>query len=273
MAESFYDVLTESVAWFAEHGYTSAEELAAWQRRLREAAAASFIPESDMLDQLRAALAATYRRLVDQGQILQHHPGIQAFTYERIKPHLRAELDRRIFASADLIKLNRQQTIEDTIRRFSGWVSSVPASGSRVVDRREEKARIRKPLASAPYVERRVLIDQNAKLQSAIHDILAKDGGAIAGRWRAVHRPGYDNRPEHLARDGKVFAIRDCWALEKGLMNKGPNGYTDEIEQPAEFVYCSCRYVYYYGLAQLPADMLTARGREALDVAKTKALA
>lgn len=244
MAESYYQVLSEAVAFFAEKGFTSEDEVRAWTERLRRAAEASLIPEADMVRQLREALTATYKRLVDGGQLLQLHPGISRFTYQRIAPRLRNELDRRIFASADLIKLNRRQAIDDTIKRLSGWITSVPPGGMPTESRRERTLQVRKPLAALPFRERRVIIDQGAKLVSAISETLAVDGGALAGQWRSVHRPGYKNRPEHLARDphaghrdGKVYVVRGNWAISEKLMTKGA-GYTDEIERPAQLPYC-----------------------------------
>jgi hypothetical protein len=38
--------------------------------------------------------------------------------------------------------------------------------------------------------------------------------------------------------------------------------YTDEIEQPAELVFCSCAYQYVTALRDLPETLLTAKGRE-----------
>ena len=35
---SFFDLLTEAINYFAEHGYTNRAELEAWVRRLRQAA-------------------------------------------------------------------------------------------------------------------------------------------------------------------------------------------------------------------------------------------
>jgi hypothetical protein len=65
-------------------------------------------------------------------------------------------------------------------------------------------------------------------------------------------------------RNDKIYAIRDNWAIEKGLMNKGA-GYTDEMTAPGEEVYCRCNYVYIYGLSKLPEEMLTAKGRAELE--------
>ena len=69
---------------------------------------------------------------------------------------------------------------------------------------------------------------------------MAQGSGAIAGIWhdRGQYDRGYDARPDHLARSGTMFLIRDSWALTEGLVKKGKLGYTDEIEQPAELVYC-----------------------------------
>jgi hypothetical protein len=69
----------------------------------------------------------------------------------------------------------------------------------------------------------------------------------------------YDARPEHLARDGKFWAIRGNWAIEAGLMNKG-EGYTDEIDEPGEKDDCRCWCMYVRHLRDLPPDMLTKKG-------------
>jgi hypothetical protein len=68
---------------------------------------------------LRAGLGAIYRRLVERGGVARYHPEIARFTIQRITPRLRAEFDRRILASANLIKLNRQQAIDKTLQRES----------------------------------------------------------------------------------------------------------------------------------------------------------
>ena len=192
--------------------------------------------------------------------------GVERFTIERIKPSLRAELDRRILASASLIRLNRDAAIEKTIQRFQGWATSIPKGGSGAVAKRETKDDIRKSLAQLPFEERRVLIDQGHKLTSSISEILATDGGAIAGVWRSHWRQsGYDYRVDHKDRDEKVYTVRDNWAMQAGLMKVGRAGYTDDITKPGEEVFCRCYYSYLYHLRDLPASMLTAKGRAQLE--------
>lgn len=271
---SFYDVLTDAIADLAAHGYDSAERLESWRGRLRRAAVESMTPAHVLEETVRRLLRGEYERMVDRGGILKLNPGVSRFTLDRIRPRLRAELDRRILAAADLIRLNRAQAIETTLRRFSGWATSIPAGGTALPGRGKAKDDVRKSLASLPFTERRVAIDQGHKLRSSLSDIVATDAGAIAAVWHSHWRQAnYDYRPDHKERDGEIYAVRGCWALEHGLMKVGPAGYTDTITRPGEEVFCRCWYTYLYGLGQLPAAMVTEKGRMALAEAREKVAA
>jgi hypothetical protein len=263
---TFFETITAAVRDFAQFGYDSIERLNYWIERIRVAADQDMIPAEVLQANLASTLRGAYTTMVERGGIERAHNGVSRVTIERIKPKLRAELDRRIMASADLIKLNRVQAREKTIQRFAGWATSIPVGGSDVVAKNPVKSEIRKSLAQLPFAERRVLIDQSAKLRASISDIVATDGGAIAATWHdhGAHDKTYNARPDHLARNGKVFAIRGNWAIEKGLMRAGPNGYTDEIEMVGELPLCRCSYAYHYALSQIPADMLTQAGRDEL---------
>jgi hypothetical protein len=170
-----------------------------------------------------------------------------------------------------LIRLNHDSSVQKTIQRFAGWATSIPAGGSRVENRTEIKQEVSKSLKQMDFATRRVLIDQGHKLLSSIDAVIAQQTGAIAMMWRSHFRqPGYNARPDHAERDGKVYAIRGNWAMEKGLMNKGA-GYADEMTTPAEEPFCRCYGVYLNNLRDLPTEMLTAKGREALeDASKAK---
>lgn len=265
MAENFNDVLTEAVRDLAEHGYDSVSRVAYWARRLRDAAEA-YMPDLSVLEQmLRDSLRATYTRLIDNGQVVKYHHGIGRFTIDRIKPQLRAELDRRIMAAAGLIKLNREQAVQKTLQRFAGWSTSIPLGGSETIDRVGIKVDLRKRLAEEKFIERRVLIDQGHKLIASINEIIAQDGGAIAGIWHSHWRqPGYNYREDHKERDLKVYALRNNWAFEKGLAKVGPDGYYDKITAAAEEPFCRCYVTWLYALRSLPTDMLTKKGEAEL---------
>ena len=267
--ESFYRTLTAAIADFADNGFDSLAQLGYWLGRIRKAAADSLVSEAMLEAELRKALQAVYMREVDRGLILKRHLGVARFQLERVKPRLRGELDRRIMASASLIKLNRQQAVETTIRRFSGWATSIPAGGSEAVKKGETKAEIRKALAQLPYEERRVAIDQGQKFNAALNNILATDNGALAFRWHSKWRQsGYHYRPDHKERDEHIYTIRGSWALDQGLIKVGEAGYSDQITAPAEEVFCGCKAQYLYHLRDLPPGMLTEKGRGALAQAK-----
>ena len=266
--DTFYETITRAVADLTEHGYDSAERLETWVRLIREAAMRTMTPPYVMERALRDVLGAVYRAQIERGGILRLHPGVSRFTLQQVAPRLRAELDRRILASASLIKLNRVRAVEDAIQRLVGWITSIPAGGTDIADRREIKARIRKPLASLPFVERRCIIDQSHKFTSALSEILATDGGALAGHWRShFAEHNYNYRPQHKHFDvvDHYFIVRDNWAMQAGLMKKGDYRYTDEIEKPGQLISCRCWYEWKYSLRSLPADMLTEKGRAELD--------
>jgi hypothetical protein len=262
----FYQVVSEAINDLIEHGFDSQERLDDWLRRLESAARALLVPRSVLEHALRDGLQRVFARTTTTANLLKVHRGISQYTLEMIKPKLRTELDRRILASASLIKLNREASVQRTLQRFAGWATSIPIGGTDVAERAEVKATVRRGIAGLPFSERLVIHDQGAKLVSAIDEIVSRDGGAIAGIWRHVMEGGgYQARPEHIARNNKVYLIRDSWAKRDGLVKPGPPGYTDEITQPAEEIACRCRYVYLFALRDVPADMLTKKGKEALE--------
>ncbi len=269
--QSFFQVVSEAIRYYQEHGFQSAEQLQMWVEKIRRAAVESLVPESVLNEELNRTLGGIYKKLIDDGQILKTHRGAGKFTIERLKPKLRTELDRRLMVSRNLIKLNREQSIEKTIQRFAGWASSVPAGGSRAVDVKDTKDNIRKALTSLPFEERRVAIDQSHKFAAALNEVVAVDGGAIAMRWNSRWRsPGYQYREDHKERDQKIYLLRSSWAKEKGLVKPGPAGYYDDITKVGEEVYCSCFATWLYHLRDLPDDMLTQKGKDELAAARAK---
>jgi hypothetical protein len=265
VADTFDQVIRAMIADFTAHGYDSAERLAYWQRRLREAAERTLTPSDKMTRMLKSGLQAVYRKQKEQYGVLQLHPGIGRFQVDRLGPQMKQELDRRIMASADLIKLNREEAIEKALRRASGWATSIPVGGSKQVDKREETENIRKSIVGLKFVERRVIIDQSHKLTSAINNIVAQGTGALAVVWNShFKQANYNFREDHKERHGKFYAIRGNWAFENGLMRKGPAGYYDEITSFGEEVFCRCFGTYIYSLRKLPEEMLTAKGKSEL---------
>lgn len=264
-APTFFEVLTAAINEISTFGYRSAEQIGIWIERLRLAAERTLTPPHVLEDAMRSTFGTLYKRYIEAGKILELHPGVQRFTIEKVKPILRPELDRRIAASADLIKLNRQASIEKTMQRFSGWATSVPPGGTETTDKVETKKEIRKALASLPFEERRVLVDQGHKFVANLSNIIATDTGAIAAIWQSHWRQkGYNYRKDHKERDGKVYLIRGSWAQDKGFVKPGLAGYLDAITQPGEEVFCRCWTTYLYAVRSLPDDMITQKGKDEL---------
>jgi hypothetical protein len=262
---TFHDVLTEAIQDIAEHGYDDPGRLQEWLRRLRFAAMADIPTDSELRSRMQQAMDAVFHRSLSKTSVLRHHPGVSRFTIERLAPSLRTELDKRVRASVDLIKLNRERSVEQSLQRLAGWVTSVPDGGSRVVERAEVKDQIAKPIRQLKYEERRVSIDQGHKLMSSINAVIAEQTQAIAMRWRSHwRRAGYDYREDHKERDGKIYVIRGSWALQQGLITKC-DGYLDEITQTAQEPFCQCYGVYINNLRDLPPEMLTEKGKRALE--------
>ena len=272
--QTFYRVLSQAIDDMMEHGFDDVERLAEWQRKIRLAAQRIMLPPKQMEDLLRRSMRQAFAKLVEDGQVLKRHPGVSRFTLDKLKPALRAELDRRILAAANLIILNREESINKTLQRFSGWATSIPVGGTEATDKRKEKENLKKAMARLPFEERRVLIDQSHKLSSSISEIIATDTGAIAGIWHSHYKEtGYDYRPDHKDReiDSKQlpFVVRGNWAMEKGLMKLAGSKYVDEMTKPGEEVFCRCYYEWIYNLRDLPEQMLTAKGKAELDRVRT----
>ncbi len=263
---SFYRTITMAVADLTENGFDSAERVQFWIQQIRSAAYASMTPAHVLEAQLAATFRGIYQRQIERGGILKYHPGVARFTLEKVKPRLRAELDRRLMASRELIKLNRAAAIEKTTQRFSGWATSIPAGGTDAADKVEVKTTVRKALAQLPFEERRVAVDQGHKFVANLNNIIAVDGGAIAAEWHSHWRQAnYNFRRDHKERDEHIYIIRNNWAMARGLMKADGHRYTDEITAPGEEVFCRCSYRYLYSLRSLPAGMVTEKGRAELE--------
>ena len=265
-SDNLRKVLQEAVRNFTLYGFENPAILQTWLLRLRVAAQKEAGPLAAKQQKLRESLTSLFRSMTRKGRMIERaNPHVSKVTIDMIAPALRSELDRRILASADLIRLNRDRSIEETLQRFSGWSTSIPPGGSGAVDRREVIAHISKPLHSRTFEERRLAIDQGHKLISNVNHMIGIQSGAIAVKWRHVHQAGYDGRPEHEARDGEYFLLKESWAKEKGFVKKGPNPYYEDIDQAAALPFCRCWVEYKISLSQLPDDMLTKKGRKAME--------
>lgn len=273
--KTFTRTVREAVKFFLRNGYTSRQELEQWQSIIRQAAESETY--DDYMSMVSDRLRKAYDLQVSKAGALERHKGLSRFTLNYMEPKLRSELDRRILASADLIKLNRTAAINKTVQRFSGWATSIPvqdyvggglsaSSRSGIVANAQH---IQKSAEQVDYEARRVMIDQSHKLIANIDNIIATGNNAIAAEWHSHWRqPGYGYREDHKERDKLIYLIRGNWAQKNGYVKAGPAGYLDEITQPGEEVFCRCYVTYLYNLRSIPEDMLTQKGRKFLESMK-----
>ena len=93
---TFYEVVTAAIADFMQYGFDNQKRLDFWIEKLREAAVKSLITEKEMQKEIERSLSQVYSRLVTKGGLL--NANVSKFTLDKLKPKLRAELDRRIMA-------------------------------------------------------------------------------------------------------------------------------------------------------------------------------
>lgn len=261
--DTFHQTLSEAIRDLSETGYDSADRIDAWVNRLRNAAERAMGVEYTIDQETARRLGAIYDRMVDGGKILERVPDVSRYTLAMVRPALRAELDRRIIASVNLIRLDRKRAVEATLDRFRGWSTSIPQGGDETINKTQARVSIGKSIARVKYEQRRVLVDQSHKLIANVAELVATDNGAIAGIWHdhGEHDVSYNARKEHMARAGKIYLVRDSWAHRQGLV-KPVNGYMDEITRPGQEVMCRCFYQWLTSPRRLPDEFLTAKGQE-----------
>ncbi len=248
MAAKIWETLDEFRRHFSND--PDMDELVRWINRLRDMLRGEMPSDETIWQMVLRYLSGRYRTITKS--INQRHKLPRRIGPEAIAAEFRPYLADRIRASAELIKLHRDEEIERQLRRFAGWATGASLSPKSREDFDDLKKGTHKALKSLSYVRRRVCIDQGHKLLSAIDDTIAQQYGAIAREWRhIIPHAGYDSRKEHLARDKKIYAVRGA----KGV-KRVPNGYVDELpDQPGELPYCSCSYRSIYNASELPPEM------------------
>lgn len=264
----FTDALREAIK-AAKAGAPSATQVETWIIALRNALLASTPSDAAVDTGVRRALEAFAKRAASKTRIKRTQRGVDIgrFTIDRIAPEFRDDLDRKILESVNLIKLDRDRAVAETLQRFQGWLSSVPLSGADEPTRKIA-AHIAQPATRSRFEVHRVETDQGHKLMAAISETIAQQTKAIAGIWHdhGVVDKSYHARPEHVARSGKVFLLKKSWARDMGLVKPGAAGFYEDLpDKAAQLPFCRCWLEFLHDLDDLPPDMLTVKGTKALE--------
>lgn len=237
-------------------GNPDMDQLRAMVPQIRGALEGAFPSDEQIVEEVAKRLGARFRQGLKS--LPKRHKGfVGRLGPEIISDQYRPMLRQRIHASAQLIRLNRDQEIERQLKRFVGWATgSVPSQAKRS-DKGELSKGLTKSLQQESFERRRVCIDQSHKLLAAVDDVIAIEHGAIAKKWRhVIPHAGYQSREEHLKLDGKVFAVRNNEMLKARRMTKAGRPYAEEVDpQPAVEPGCQCFWESIYDLEDLPDEM------------------
>jgi len=272
------DILQSAITDIAVNGYNSEITINRWLMRLQN----SLKNYSAGLPQARSLIDKSMtnefnRQFFDfrgnpTSKFLQRNRGIDAFTLQRLRPKAQAKLQERIIQNANLIVLDRDAAIADTLKRFQGWtVGQVAKQALTKTDVKEQAETILKPISNSPanFVKRLRVIDQNAKMVAAVNDVIANDGGALAMTWHQnwsanPREKGTSEKTNHKQFDGKTFIMRESWAVKEGLLKKGELPFYEDLgTTPGHEVYCGCTASYDYSLTALyriRPDAFTVKG-------------
>lgn len=248
----FDDVLRAAITDILTNGFNSEIQLMTWLMKIQSALQPFRVNLSSSRSLAAKELDKALKQAFSDSSIAQKHSGINKFTLERLRPNAQRMLEERIKANANLIILRRDIAINDTLSRFSSW--AISGAKESVL---ESKKSIKKPIAQADYIERRQLIDQGHKLNAAINESIAKDGGAIAMTWYQhwtanPREKGHDAQSNHKQFNGKTYIIKDSWAVRDGLLTAGNLDYLEDIgTMPSQEINCVCTGVYIYSMTSL----------------------
>ncbi|MHB8392368.1 MAG: hypothetical protein ACYDBH_22775 [Acidobacteriaceae bacterium] len=147
---------------------------------------------------------------------------------------------------------------------ISSFLNEVPATAKA---RAAKISPIKKEIRCLAKWNRLFYIYKALSFSAEIHYIFALESGPLAAIWRYTEsdeQGEYTVTHNHKDRDRRVYAVRGNWAVEKGLMSVGLDGYIDDIDRPGQEVGCMCNLVWVSAIRDLPRSMLTERGQSEL---------
>ena len=145
------------------------------------------------------------------------------------------------------------------------FLEQVPSGGTKDKTTRSRIAEIKRELRSLAKWDRLFYAYKVISFPAEIeHIFVLASHEPVAAIWHYSDLDAqgeYQKTYNHQQRDGRVYAVRDSWAIEKSLMKVGQAGYLDEISRPGQEIGCMCSLEWVTSLPNVPAEMLTAKAR------------
>jgi hypothetical protein len=126
-------------------------------------------------------------------------------------------------------------------------------------DRSSKVSEIKKEIRYLTKWNRLFNIYKAASFPAEIKYILAFENEPIAAVWcysNLDEQGEYEMSYDHKVRDKRTYAVRGNWAIKKGLMSAGPDGYIDDIDRPGKQVGCMCSLTWITSMNDLPKNMV-----------------
>ena len=236
---------------------------------------------------LRREYKQVYYKFVNGGY-KQTHPHIQAYKITDLKPDYRKAVQNSVDNSLALIKTQNAEFMAQMQARFRNW-ATIPSSEIRGDSANPErmKAYLKNEVLKLPEAQKGlaahqhfIIVDQTRKLIANMDEITAKQGQAIGFIWhnrrdgRVVGRPGgmYPEATkmhgDHWEREGKLYLIKDSWAISRKMLKKVPGvEYDTDLSdgKPGIPIGCRCWAEYIYAIEMIPEkyrDCITEKGME-----------
>jgi hypothetical protein len=143
------------------------------------------------------------------------------------------------------------------------FLERVPMGGTKYKDTKSRIVEIKKELRPLAKWDRLFYIHKAMSFPAEVEFLLSLEGNPIAAIWHynpIDEQTDYPKTYDHKQRDDLVYAVRGNWAITKGLMKVGPNGYLDEISRPSQETGCMCHLQWLYSVSRVPTNMVTEKG-------------
>ena len=157
--------------------------------------------------------------------------------------------------------------LDEQLRQCDAMVQQffdrIPIGGTKDKDTKSRITEIKKELRPLAKWDRLFYVHKAMSFPAEVQFLFSLEGNTIAAIWH--YNPGdeqtdYPKTYDHKHRDGLVYAVRGNWAIAKGLMNAGSNGYLDEISRPSREIGCLCHLQWLSSISSLPTNMVTEKG-------------
>ena len=178
--------------------------------------------------------------------------------FDELLPVLQALLDEHVDSYAEQASafFEKQKSAFDA--QLAAFLSEIPIGGTKAAVVRSHVNPLKRALSDLLEWGAEMSRLQSMSFVSEVSDFLSPAGGdALAMTWH-YSRPTC-LVPSHEALQGRVYLVRDSWALKQGLL-RADRAFVDDTRKFRREIGCMCSASWLFYLPSLPEDLLTPAG-------------